>query len=252
MAGDWIKIRKCLPNDPRIIRMASALHADRFRTLGGTLSAWCLFDEHTASGRLDGYTPSLLDDVLGFPGLAGAMELVGWLVAGDGFLLAPRFEKHNGKTAKRRCSENERKRSARNADRKRTESGPEKRREEKSSTLHTARAKDMEEIRNAYPRRTHVREALQEIDQAIQRNGNAEDIHNGTVAIAKAVESWTDAERLQFLKAPPAFFAGDHWKDDPAYWASKAPARKESHGRKPMQKLDLGGRQPAGILNLES
>jgi len=135
MAGDWIKMRKSLPTDGRIVRMMSALNADRLRTLGGLMSAWCLLDEHTEDGKLDGYTPAAFDEIIGFQGLALAMETVGWLEIGDGFLKAPDFERHNGVTAKRRAQETVRKMSARNADKcpqeKQTKSAPEKRREEK-------------------------------------------------------------------------------------------------------------------------
>jgi hypothetical protein len=140
MAGDWIKMRKTLPTDPRIVRIMSALKADRFRTLGGVLSAWCLFDDQTEDGQLDGYTPEVFDEVVGFPGLAKAMASVGWLEIGENYLKAPRFSEHNGFSAKRRAQESVRKMSAREADKKRTKSGPEKRREEKSIT-HTHPAK---------------------------------------------------------------------------------------------------------------
>jgi hypothetical protein len=137
MAGDWIKMQKSLPRDPRVVRISSALKADRLRTVGGLLSAWCLFDEQTEDGILEGYTAELMDDIVGFQGLARAMESVGWLEIGDGFLVVPRFEEHNGQSAKRRAQDSNRKMSARKEDKcpqtKRTKSGPEKRREEKSN-----------------------------------------------------------------------------------------------------------------------
>jgi hypothetical protein len=137
MAGDWIKMNKSLPRDPRVVRISSALKADRLRTVGGLLSAWCLADELTSDGNLDAYTPELLDELIGLPGLARQMEAVGWLVIGDGFLEFPRFDEHNGQSAKRRAQDNARKMSARKADKcpheKRTKSGPEKRREENIS-----------------------------------------------------------------------------------------------------------------------
>lgn len=142
MAGDWLKIRKSLPRDPRVIRIASALQTDRLRTVGGLFSVWCLFDEQTDDGKLAAYTPDLLDELVAFPGLAHAMESVGWLEIGDGFLQIPRFEEHNGASAKRRAQDTDRKaarRSGKNlsasqADNcphpNRTECGPEKRRED--------------------------------------------------------------------------------------------------------------------------
>lgn len=138
MAGDWIKMNKSLPRDPRVVRISSALKADRLRTVGGLLSAWCLFDEQTANGKLDGYTPELLDEIIGMAGLAGAMMAVGWLEFDGESLQVPRFEEHNGQSAKRRAQDSSRKVSARKADKcppsKRTKSGPEKRREEKILT----------------------------------------------------------------------------------------------------------------------
>jgi len=139
MAGDWIKMNKSLPRDPRVVRISSALKADRLRTVGGLLSAWCLFDEQTEDGKLEGYTPELMDEIVGLSGLAVAMESVGWLEIGDGFLAVPRFEEHNGQSAKRRAQDSVRKMSARKADKcpheKRTKSGPEKRREEYNTPL---------------------------------------------------------------------------------------------------------------------
>jgi hypothetical protein len=136
MAGDWIKVRKSLLTDPKIVRISSALKADRLRTVGAVVSAWCLLDDHTEDGRLDGYTVELFDEVLCCVGLARAMASVDWLEIGDGFLAAPRFGEHNGKSAKRRMNDAVRKMSARQADKcplgVRLKSGPEKRREEKS------------------------------------------------------------------------------------------------------------------------
>jgi hypothetical protein len=139
MAGEWIKINKSLPRDPRVVRISSALNADRLRTVGGLVSAWSLFDEQTGDGKLDAYTPELLDDLVGMPGLARAMEAVGWLEIGEGFLVVPRFEEHMSHSAKRRAQESARKQSARKADKcpqeKRTKSGLEKRRVDKRASL---------------------------------------------------------------------------------------------------------------------
>lgn len=135
MAGDWIMMRKALLADPKIVRISSALKADRFRTVGGLFAAWCLFDDQTEDGRLDGYTPALLDEIVGWPGLAAAMAGVDWLIVGEGFLQAARFDEYNSKSAKRRIKDAVRKMSAREADKKRTKSGLQKRTEESVLTL---------------------------------------------------------------------------------------------------------------------
>lgn len=136
MAGDWIKMGKDLLTHPKVVRMSSALRADRLRTVGGLFAVWCLFDTHSADGQLSGYTPEALDELVGMPGISAAMEAVGWLSNSEGGVSLPRFEEHNGQSAKRRAQETDRKRedrktSASDADKKRTRE--EKRREEVTS-----------------------------------------------------------------------------------------------------------------------
>jgi len=115
MAGDWIKVRVDLITSPKVVRIASQLKTDRFRTVGGLLSVWCLFDTHTEDGVLQNYTPELLDEMIGWPGFAGAMISAGWLENVDNSLVMPRFCSHNGKPAKKRAEDAERKRRARAA-----------------------------------------------------------------------------------------------------------------------------------------
>lgn len=124
MAGEWIKMRRELLTSPKVVRIMSALNADRFQTIGGLFAVWCLFDEHTEDGKLVGYTTDLLDKIVGFPGISAAMVDVGWIAIlnnGQG-LHATNFEEHNGRSAKRRAQECVRKMSARNADKNRTRS----------------------------------------------------------------------------------------------------------------------------------
>lgn len=133
MAGDWIKMRMDLSTSPKVVRIASALRADRLRVVGGLHAVWCLFDMHSEDGRLDGYTLDALDDLIGFDGFGAAMVSVGWLEDAGDFLQTPRFDEHNGQSAKRRAMETERKRESRkvsapDADKKR--SREEKRRED--------------------------------------------------------------------------------------------------------------------------
>ncbi|SEJ99857.1 hypothetical protein [Achromobacter sp. NFACC18-2] len=138
MAADWIKMRVDLPTHPKVVRMASACKADRLRVVGGLLSAWSLFDVHSVNGQLEGYSPEVLDETIGFPGFAHAMISVGWLEFDGSSLWMPRFEEHNGQSAKKRAQDADRKRNDRNssanqADKKRTRE--EKNREEEKNPL---------------------------------------------------------------------------------------------------------------------
>jgi hypothetical protein len=137
MAGDWIKMRTDLLTSPKVVRMSSALNADRFRIAGGLLSVWSLFDAHSEDGILIGYDEKMLDELAAWSGFSCAMISVGWLLDNGESLELPRFEDHNGASAKRRAQDSDRKRegrkmSALEADKNRTRE--EKRREDISNT----------------------------------------------------------------------------------------------------------------------
>lgn len=141
MAGDWIKMRTDLITSPKVVRMASALNADRFRIVGGLLSVWSLFDAHSDDGVLSGYDLSVVNELAAWDGFAEAMEAVGWLECNGETIALPRFETHNGQTAKRRAMDANRKRirrmSASDADKspKNVSLREEKRREDKEPPL---------------------------------------------------------------------------------------------------------------------
>lgn len=114
VAADWIKMRVDLLTHPKIVRILSATGTDKFRVVGGLHAVWSIFDAHSVDGKLKGYTPDLLDHVIGWGGFARAMESVGWLTF-DGLetLSLPEFEAHNGQSGKRRAEDQKRKRDAR-------------------------------------------------------------------------------------------------------------------------------------------
>ena len=163
MSGDWIKMRFDLQTHPKIVRMMSATNADRFRVIGGLHAAWCVFDVHSCDGILNGYTPEVLDEMIGWRGLSQAMISVGWLEETPQGIVMPDFSEHNGRSAKRRAEDSARKRiqrmsecspqeiqdlSAKDADNLRTRE--EKRREEEeramSSDKPTTDAKESERV----------------------------------------------------------------------------------------------------------
>lgn len=112
MSG-WIKMSVHLRTHPKVVRMASALRADRLRVVGGLWAVWCIFDAHTEDGLLEGYTLQAIDDDLGWKGFAAAMQSIGWLEERDDGLVAPDYDEHNGPSAKRRASETKRKAESR-------------------------------------------------------------------------------------------------------------------------------------------
>lgn len=113
MSKPWIKMTTDLRRHPKVVRISSALNADRLRTVGALHAVWAIFDEHSADGDLPGYTTEVVDDELRWPGFAAQMARVGWLLISDDGLRLPEFDTHNGASAKRRAQEADRKRSAR-------------------------------------------------------------------------------------------------------------------------------------------
>lgn len=109
----WIKMRLGLFTHPKIVRIASALNADRLRVIGALYAVWCLADEHTEDGVLRGYSLSALDESVGFAGFSNELKTVEWLEITTQGIVLPRFEEHNGQSAKRRAQEAQRKRDAR-------------------------------------------------------------------------------------------------------------------------------------------
>lgn len=115
MAGDWIKMRADLQTHPKVVRIVSALKADKLRVIGGLHAVWCLFDTHSEDGTLDGYTFEAIDNEIRWPGFSAAMSSVDWLSTDGDSSLLPEFDEHNGQSAKRRAQETKRKRDERRA-----------------------------------------------------------------------------------------------------------------------------------------
>jgi hypothetical protein len=136
MAGDWIKLDTNTIDKPEVIRMARILGMDRYAVFGRLLRFWSWIDAITEDGNVAGLTREDVDAVVDADAFASALEAVGWLVihkSQSGFTV-PKFDRHNGKSAKKRALTSERQRRWRNADvdgKASTGALPEKRREEK-------------------------------------------------------------------------------------------------------------------------
>lgn len=108
MAGDWIKMQINLGDKPEVIAIAARLNLDVDAVVGKLLRVWGWFDQHTIDGNAVGVTYSFLDRVTNVTGFAEQLALVGWLEENGATLSVPKFDRHNGKTAKNRALTNER------------------------------------------------------------------------------------------------------------------------------------------------
>ncbi len=103
MAGDWIKVEDCLPDKPEVVGIASSLGLDQDAVVGKLIRLWAWADQQTVDGCAVSVTKAFIDRLAFAPGFADAMREVGWLVASDGKMAFPNFERHNGETAKQRA-----------------------------------------------------------------------------------------------------------------------------------------------------
>lgn len=104
MAGEWLKFDASTPDKPEVLAITVAMGwDDPDLTVGKLLRMWRWFDQQTIDGNAKGVTPALLDRLLGVSGLCEAMQQVGWLEVHDGGITLPNFDRHNGKTAKKRA-----------------------------------------------------------------------------------------------------------------------------------------------------
>lgn len=149
MAGDWIKIERDLPHKPEVMRMAEILKIDELQIVGHLVLFWSWCDANMSLDCPDVIgTKRGLDRASCRDGMVDALLQVGWLEVVDSekgeTYRIPNFERHLSKSAKTRAIEQRKKQQQRIRSTKRrdtcpdangTTSGPEKRREEKSSSF---------------------------------------------------------------------------------------------------------------------
>lgn len=129
MAGDWLKMRHDLGDDPAVIRIAAALSIDEDAVVGKLHRLWSWVDRHTEDGHVDGIGLAWVDRQARRDGFAVEMVRVGWLEETGSGLAFPRFDRHCSDTAKARALTKNRVERHRNAASV-TDALPEKRREE--------------------------------------------------------------------------------------------------------------------------
>jgi hypothetical protein len=257
MANDWIKMRADLFSHPKTVRIMSALNSDNLRTVGGLMSAWCLFDVHSDEGQLVGYSKKMLDRHLGWEGFSEEMERVGWLVSGniDGMdcLELPRFSTHNGKSAKLRAEDAERKRTSR-ASAKRPEYVL-----EKTDKIRTREEKRTEEKKEEYKER-EIEGSNQTLTASPNRPTLAQAIAAGSnigIAPDKAQAWWEMREASGWVKGTAGGGTtpvGTNWQADLKTCSSRtgsfltAPSAQNGTTTPEQVKAALGGRFDASKM----
>ena len=103
MAGEWLKFEKATLEKPEVFAIADALGIDQDTVIGKLVRVWAWFDSHTVDGNATRVTPAQLNRVSGIAGFIEAMAVEGWAFIEGGGVQLPRFDRHNGETAKQRA-----------------------------------------------------------------------------------------------------------------------------------------------------
>lgn len=113
MAGDWIKMRGNLWDDPRVGAIVDATDTSEAAVVGALYWLWAAADQHTEDGVMPGLSLRQIDRKTGVPGFAAALCSVGWLEQVEGGVRIVRFTEHNGQSAKLRAEDAKRKANSR-------------------------------------------------------------------------------------------------------------------------------------------
>lgn len=108
MAGHWIKWEKGLLRKPEIMAIAAALGVSDQHAASCCMAVWEWADDVTMDGLIR-VKPCAVDRVACQPGFADAMQSVGWLVVSPSAIQLPNYDRHNGRTAKERALDANRK-----------------------------------------------------------------------------------------------------------------------------------------------
>lgn len=102
MAGDWIKMRVDLGDDPAVIQIACQLDIAEDDVVGKLHRLWSWADKHTTDGTAPAITAKWVDRYVDKSGFAEAMVAAHWISFNDSGVIFPEFDRHNGDSAKRR------------------------------------------------------------------------------------------------------------------------------------------------------
>lgn len=118
MAGDWIKMRIGIEQDPAVFAISSRLKLDRFAVVGRLSAFWSWMNQHsedgsvTLAGNVTGNAPDnsatdsceMIDTIAGVSGFAEALQSVGWLIFTRVGFSIPSYDKYNRSSAKTRSA----------------------------------------------------------------------------------------------------------------------------------------------------
>ncbi len=115
MAGEWIKVRTNLWNDPRVSQLCDQTKSPEAMIVGGLYWLWATADEHTETGLMPGLSVGAIDRKTGITGFGAALVDIGWVLDTPAGIILARFDEHNGASAKQRAQTAKRVANSRNS-----------------------------------------------------------------------------------------------------------------------------------------
>lgn len=253
----WIKIETTTPDKPEIHAIARLLKIEPDLVLGKIVRLWAWADLNMMGGNSVMGDDALVDHVVHRKGFAKAMRKVGWLEGDDGGLSFPRFERHNGETAKARAESARRMAKSRAGRNNGCENGAtslqQKQQLEKEKEYYPTDNKKsaidyaalIPGIVALYPRREKVEEACQAVAKAIRAGHSPETIADGTRAMAAAISQLPGGALNKFVPSAGSFFANKRWADDP-----KTLLRQIGTQSGPAGPVNTHGRDPSRTVKI--
>lgn len=113
MAGDWIKWCKGFSRKEEVLSISRKLNLNRRIVASACMELFEWADSETVDGHIRGTDTAFVDELVGLPGFASAIEGEKWVrftTTGISFL---NWDRHNGETAKRRIQDAARKKERR-------------------------------------------------------------------------------------------------------------------------------------------
>jgi hypothetical protein len=229
VAGDWIKLDTTTPDKPEVDAIADALGIDADAAVGKLVRFWVWADQQSICNALS-VTEKLIDRVTHQPGFAKALQKVGWLEGSSGSFTIPRFERHNGQTAKARALTNKRVAKHRDHDGNApsvTSALPEKR-----ESIYTAAAA------TAAPNPVHSTWSLEHVVEAGNRVGIPKEVCEAYFN-NRAAAGWIDAKHRPIASMPHDL--ATFWR----HWQSRAIEDSQSAKRGSGRPQETSKRQPS-------
>ena len=102
MAGMWIPWEIGLTRKREVMMIARTMGVSRREAAAACMEVWEWASDQSVDGLIVGMEKDDVSEAVGIPGIAEAMDAVGWLVNGNGNVQFPNWDRFNSRSARAR------------------------------------------------------------------------------------------------------------------------------------------------------